>query len=96
MAFGILHSAVLLTWSEVAFCPACPTGVDQRVGLPGASSFDQYGKPDRCYHALLAAEQAPPQEVRRSTVRTMASDLLHHDRTLTGVRGFAHHVGALT
>ncbi|MFD0499384.1 MULTISPECIES: helix-turn-helix transcriptional regulator [Streptomyces violaceusniger group] len=67
-----------------------------RYWIDVARSFDQWGKPDRCYHALLAAEQAAPQEVRRSTVRTMATDLLRHDRTLTGVRGFAHRVGALT
>ncbi|MGC5343942.1 helix-turn-helix transcriptional regulator [Streptomyces sp. AM 4-1-1] len=67
-----------------------------RYWIDVARSFDQWNKPDRCYRALLAAEEAAPQEVRRGAVRTMAGGLLRHDRTLPGVRSFAHRVGALT
>ncbi|GAA2512985.1 hypothetical protein GCM10010406_55980 [Streptomyces thermolineatus] len=66
-----------------------------RYWIDVARAFDQWGKPERCYRALLAAEQAAPQEVRRSSVRTMAADLMRHDRTLPGVRSFATRVGAL-
>jgi hypothetical protein len=61
-----------------------------------ARAFDQWSKPDRCYQALLAAEQAAPQEVRRSAVRNMTAALMRHDRALPGVRAFATRVGALT
>lgn len=66
-----------------------------RYWIDIARAFDQWGKPGRCYRALLAAEQAAPQEVRRGSVRTMAAGLMRHDRTLPGVRVFAHRVGAL-
>ncbi|MFK4273243.1 XRE family transcriptional regulator, partial [Streptomyces milbemycinicus] len=76
---------------------ALPTTERQaRYWIDVARAFDQWGRPDRCYRALLAAEQAALQEVRRSSVRTMAANLMRHDRTLPGVRAFAHRVGALT
>jgi hypothetical protein len=67
-----------------------------RYWIDVARAFDQWGKPERCYRALLAAEQAAPQEVRRSSVRTMAAGLMRHDRALPGARSFATRVGALT
>lgn len=67
-----------------------------RYWIDVARSFDQWRKPDRCYRALLAAEQAAPQEVHRGSVRSIAADLLRHDRTLPGVRKFATRIGALT
>ncbi|MFJ3164361.1 helix-turn-helix domain-containing protein [Streptomyces kanasensis] len=66
-----------------------------RYWIDVARAFDQWGKPDRCYRALLAAEQAAPQEVRRGSVQTMAASLMRHDRALPGVRAFAHRVGAM-
>ncbi|MGW2563405.1 helix-turn-helix domain-containing protein [Streptomyces sp. NPDC001514] len=75
---------------------ALPTTERQaRYWIDVARAFDQWEKPDRCYRALLAAEYAAPQEVRRDAVRTMAADLTRHDRTLPGARAFAHRVGAL-
>ncbi|MFG2227663.1 helix-turn-helix domain-containing protein [Streptomyces sp. NPDC048644] len=58
-----------------------------------ARAFDQWRKPEQCYRALLAAEEAAPQEVRRPSVKALTETLLHHDRTLPGVRAFAHRVG---
>ncbi|MBB1242672.1 XRE family transcriptional regulator [Streptomyces durbertensis] len=66
-----------------------------RYWIDVARAFSQWGKPDRCYRALLAAERAAPEEVRRGSVRVMAGGLMRHDRTLPGVRAFAHRVGAL-
>lgn len=66
-----------------------------RYWIDVARAFDQWGKPDRCYQALLAAERAAPQEVRRGAVRAMAAGLLRHDRSLPGVRGFAQRIGAV-
>ncbi|MBU3864988.1 XRE family transcriptional regulator, partial [Streptomyces sp. 4503] len=67
-----------------------------RYWIDVARAFDQWGKPDRCYRALLAAEHAAPQEVRRGSVRTLAAGLMRHDRALPGVRAFAQRVGVLT
>ncbi|MEU9115965.1 hypothetical protein AB0D04_30375 [Streptomyces sp. NPDC048483] len=58
-----------------------------------ARCFDQWGKPEQCYRALLAAEQAAPQEIRRGTVKGLAGGLLRHDRSLPGVRAFAGRAG---
>ncbi|MHA4820161.1 helix-turn-helix domain-containing protein [Streptomyces aculeolatus] len=75
---------------------ALPTPERQaRYYVDVARAFDQWGKHDRCYNALLAAEKAAPQEVRRGSVRTIAASLMRHDRHLPGVRAFAVRVGAL-
>ncbi|MBB1259351.1 XRE family transcriptional regulator [Streptomyces alkaliterrae] len=66
-----------------------------RYWIDVARAFEQWGKPDRCYRALLAAEQAAQEEVRRGPVRVMAGGLMRHDRVLPGVRAFARRVGAL-
>ncbi|MEU0839469.1 hypothetical protein ABZ370_08355 [Streptomyces sp. NPDC005962] len=58
-----------------------------------ARAFDQWGKPEHCYRALLSAEEAAPQEVRRGSVRTLATGLLRHDRVLPDVRSFAKRIG---
>ncbi len=76
---------------------ALPTTERQaRYWIDVARAFGQWGKPDRCYRALLVAEKAAPQEVRRGSVRTMAGELMRHDRSLPGVRTFAERVGALS
>ncbi|MFJ4680989.1 helix-turn-helix domain-containing protein [Kitasatospora sp. NPDC088783] len=76
---------------------ALPTAERQaRFFVDVARAFDQWGKPERCYRALLAAEQAAPQEVRRSAVRALATGLLRHDRTLPGIRDFAARAGVPT
>lgn len=67
-----------------------------RYWIDVARSFDQWGKPDRCYRALLAAEATAPQEVRRASVRAMTAALMRHDRAVPGVRAFAVRTGALT
>ncbi|MFJ8437240.1 hypothetical protein ACIQ9P_38710 [Kitasatospora sp. NPDC094019] len=67
---------------------ALPTAERQARFLTDvARAFDQWGEPEQCYRALLAAEHAAPQEVRRGAVRDLAVGLLRHDRRLPGVRG---------
>lgn len=74
---------------------ALPTTERQaRYWIDIARAYEQWGKPERCYRALLAAERAAPQEVRRSAVRVMAEGLMRHDRSLAGIRTFARRVGA--
>ncbi|MEU3990757.1 helix-turn-helix transcriptional regulator [Streptomyces platensis] len=73
---------------------ALPTAERQgRFFTDVARCFDQWGKPEQCYRALLAAERAAPQEIRRGAVKDLASGLLRHDRRLPGVRAFAGRAG---
>lgn len=66
-----------------------------RYWIDVARAYDQWRKPGDCFRALLAAERAAPQEVRRTSVRALTADLMRHDRALPGVRDFADRVGAL-
>ncbi|MFF7455277.1 helix-turn-helix domain-containing protein [Kitasatospora sp. NPDC008115] len=73
---------------------ALPTAERQaRFFTDVARAFDQWGKPEQCYRALLAAEETAPQEIRRGAVRDLATTLLRHDRKLPGVRDFAARAG---
>ncbi|MEU4302882.1 helix-turn-helix domain-containing protein [Kitasatospora aureofaciens] len=73
---------------------ALPTAERQaRFFTDVARAFDQWGKPEQTFQALLAAEEAAPQEVRRGAVRDLAAGLLRHDRKLPGVRDFAGRAG---
>ncbi|GAB3969903.1 helix-turn-helix transcriptional regulator [Actinoallomurus acanthiterrae] len=67
-----------------------------RYWIDVARSWHQWGKPEACYRALLAAERAAPAEVRyRPPVRRMTQHLLRADRrgALPGLRAFATRVG---
>ncbi|WP_331743501.1 helix-turn-helix domain-containing protein [Kitasatospora sp. NBC_01300] len=73
---------------------ALPTAERQaRFFTDVARAFDQWGKHEQCYRALLAAEETAPQEVRRGAVRDLAVGLLRYDRRLPGVRDFAARAG---
>jgi transcriptional regulator with XRE-family HTH domain len=61
-----------------------------------ARSYHQWGKPEQCYRALLAAEQAAPDEVRhRNHIQLITGALLHQNNAagLPGLRAFARRVG---
>lgn len=71
-----------------------PTAERQaRFFIDVARAFEQWGKPEPCFRALLAAEQVAPQEIRRSAAHRIAAGLLRHDRALPGVRDFATRAG---
>jgi transcriptional regulator with XRE-family HTH domain len=76
---------------------AIPTPERQgRYWIDVARAYHQWGKPEPCYRALLAAERAAPAEVRyRPPVHRMAEDLLRADRrqALPGLRAFARRIG---
>lgn len=62
-----------------------------------ARSFYQWGKPEQCYRALLAAEHASPEEVRyRKPIHQITASLLRHPtaHALPGLRVFASRTGA--
>lgn len=61
-----------------------------------ARSFHQWNKPDQCYRALLAAEQAAPDEVRyRKPILHIVTSLLRDPmaHSLPGLRSFAARTG---
>lgn len=63
-----------------------------------ARSFHEWNKPTQCYRALLAAEQASPDEVRyRKPIQQITTGLLQHPtaNTLPGLRAFAERNGTL-
>ena len=67
-----------------------------RYWVDVARAWHQWGKPEPCYRALLAAERAAPAEVRyRPPVHRMTEDLLRADGrgSLPGLRDFARRVG---
>jgi transcriptional regulator with XRE-family HTH domain len=67
-----------------------------RYWVDVARAWNQWGKPQACYQALLAAEKAAPAEVRyRPPVHRMTEDLLMHDSrgSMPGLRAFARRVG---
>ena len=64
-----------------------------------ARSFHEWGKPEQCYRALLAAEHASPDEVRyRKPIQRITTSLLRHPtaRSLPGLHAFARRTGALS
>jgi hypothetical protein len=61
-----------------------------------ARAFHQWGKPEPCYRALLAAERAAPDEVRyRQPIQHITASLLRDPRanSLPGLRAFATRTG---
>ncbi|MGB3437318.1 MAG: helix-turn-helix transcriptional regulator [Actinophytocola sp.] len=61
-----------------------------------ARSFHEWGKPEKCYRALLAAEHAAPDEVRyRAPIQQITASLLHHPtpQALPGLHAFARRIG---
>jgi len=74
---------------------AMPTAERQgRFWIDVARAYHQWRKPESCYRALLAAEQAAPDEVRyRPPVQLMTEDLLSTSRqSLPGLRDFARRI----
>ncbi|WP_369228920.1 multiprotein-bridging factor 1 family protein [Streptomyces sp. R21] len=66
-----------------------------RLYLDLARAYELWGKPDQTLRALTLAERAAPQDVRRSSVRTLAVRLLHQPRPVPGGRDFARRIGAI-
>ncbi|MGH4010202.1 MAG: hypothetical protein ACRDTH_18940 [Pseudonocardiaceae bacterium] len=61
-----------------------------------AQSFYQWGKPEQCYRALLAAEHVSPDEVRyRKPIHQITASLLQHPtaHALPGLRAFTSRTG---
>jgi hypothetical protein len=67
-----------------------------RFWIDVARAYHQWGKPEACYRALLAAERAAPGEVRyRPPVHRITEDLLRADRrtALPELASFARRIG---
>ncbi|MEU8349126.1 helix-turn-helix transcriptional regulator [Streptomyces sp. NPDC048845] len=65
-----------------------------RLGLDVARAYADWGRPEACLRALLAVEQAAPQEVRRPGTRALTAGLLG-TCAVPGLRAFAARTGAL-
>ena len=76
---------------------AIPTPERQgRYWIDVSRAYHQWGKPEPCFRALLAAERCAPDEVRyRPPVHRIAEDLLRADRrqALPGLPAFARRIG---
>ncbi len=67
-----------------------------RYWVDVARAYHQWGKPESCYAALLAAERAAPAEVRyRPPVHRLTENLLRRGPhgSLPGLRAFAGRIG---
>ncbi len=66
-----------------------------RFWIDVARAWHQWGRPEECYRALLAAERAAPAEVRyRPPVHRITEDLLRSARhPMPGLREFARRIG---
>ncbi|NUW46617.1 hypothetical protein [Nonomuraea rhodomycinica] len=93
-------SGIAIEHAKTVNPAAIPTAERRgRFWIDVARAWHQWGKPDACYRALLAAERAAPAEVRfRPPVGSMARDLLRADRrgAMPGLRAFAERVGVAT
>ncbi|WP_280385269.1 helix-turn-helix domain-containing protein [Nocardia wallacei] len=61
-----------------------------------ARALYEWGKPERCYRAMLAAERAAPDEIRyRKPIQQITAGLLQHPRStdLPGLQEFARRAG---
>jgi len=70
-----------------------------RYWIDVARAYHQWGRPEPCYRALLAAERAAPAEVRyRPPVHRIAEDLMRARRgqSLPGLPAFARRIGVPT
>lgn len=68
-----------------------------RYWIDVARAYHQWGKPARCYRALLTAERHAPDDVHaRPVVRALATELLSapSHTGMTGIREFAQRLGA--
>jgi hypothetical protein len=99
--YGSLLSTAAYTAIEAArhINPATIPLADQRARYWSniARSFHQWGKPEQCYRALLAAEHASPDEVRyHKPIQQITTGLLRLPaaRTMPGLRAFARRTGA--
>lgn len=66
-----------------------------RFCLDTARAWDRFGSPRNCFQALQAVERCAPEELRRSSVRSLVASLLDAPgRTPSGLREFAIRCGA--
>jgi transcriptional regulator with XRE-family HTH domain len=67
-----------------------------RFCLDTARAWHRFGSPSNCFHALQAADRCAPEELRRSSVRSLVVSLVEAPGpTPSGLREFAVHCGAV-
>lgn len=59
-----------------------------------ARAWQEHGRPDQAYRALLAAEANAPEEIRRASVKALIATIAQSRGTsLAGLRGLANRSG---
>ncbi|WP_326693160.1 hypothetical protein OIE63_39195 (plasmid) [Streptomyces sp. NBC_01795] len=66
-----------------------------RLCIDVARAYEDWGRPEECYRALLSAERAVPEEVRRESIRELTRKLLPYERRLPGIRDLARRTAAV-
>jgi tetratricopeptide (TPR) repeat protein len=62
-----------------------------------ARAWQEHGRPDQAYQALLAAEANAPEEIRRASVKALITTIAQSRGTsLAGLRGLASRAGTQT
>ncbi|MGH3924165.1 MAG: helix-turn-helix domain-containing protein [Pseudonocardiaceae bacterium] len=67
-----------------------------RFCLDTARAWHRFGSPSNCFHALQVADRCAPEELRRSSVRSLVASLVETPGpTPSGLREFAARCGAV-
>ena len=68
-----------------------------RFCIDTARAWQQHGRPDQAYQALLVAERQSPEEIRRPSVKTLITTMTQTPGMRpAGLRHLAERAGALT
>ena len=68
-----------------------------RFCIDTARAWQQHGRPDQAYQALLVAERQSPEEIQRPSVKTLITTMTQTPRMRpAGLRQLAERAGALT
>jgi hypothetical protein len=91
-------SAAALTHARAVVQPQLPTAERYaRFCIDTARAWQQHGRPDQACRALLAAERHSPEEVRRTSVRTLVTTMLAAPGpSPSGLRQLADRAGVMT
>jgi len=89
-------SARALQHARAVIQPRLPTPERHaRFCIDTARAWHQHGRPDQAYRALLAAERQSPEEIRRSSVKTLITTISQTPGTHPyGIRQLARRAGA--
>lgn len=91
-------SAGALTHARAVDQHALPTPERRaRFCIDTARAWQQHGRPDQAYQALLIAERQSPEEIQRPSVKALITTMIHAPgRQPSGLHQLAQRAGSLT